>query len=117
MGDVVTQDKPTSKSTAKIVYILYLAGIVFPVTGIIGVVMAYINRGDAPEWLKSHYQLQIRTFWIGALYISIGIILTFFIIGYFVLLFWVIWLIIRCIKGMKSLDLKEAHPDPAGWMF
>lgn len=117
MNEVVAQDKPTTEGTAKIVYILYLVGIVFGITGIIGVVMAYINRSDAPDWLKSHYQFQIRTFWIGALYMFIGVILTLLVIGYFVLLFWVVWLIIRCVKGMKSLDLKETHPNPTGWMF
>jgi len=117
MSEAAMQDKPTTEGTAKIVYILYLAGIIFGVTGIVGVVMAYINRGDAPEWLKSHYQFQIRTFWIGGLYILIGVILAMVIIGYLIILFWVVWLIIRCVKGMKSLDQKEAHPNPTGWMF
>lgn len=117
MNEAVAQEKPTTEGSAKSVYILYLVGIVFGITGIIGVVMAYINRSDAPEWLRSHYQFQIRTFWIGALYMLIGVILAFVLIGYLVLLFWVVWLIVRCVKGMKSLDQKEAHPNPTGWMF
>ena len=117
MNEAVAQEKPSTEGSAKIVYILYLVGIIFGITGIVGVVMAYINRSDAPEWLRSHYQFQIRTFWIGALYMLIGVILAFVIIGYLVLLFWVIWLIVRCVKGMKSLDQKEAHPNPTGWMF
>ena len=36
-----------STSNAKLVYILYLVGILIGVTGIVGVIMAYINRGDA----------------------------------------------------------------------
>ena len=79
--------------------------------------MAYINKGDAPDWLKSHYQFQIRTFWIGALYILLGALLSLVVIGYLILLFWVIWLIVRSVKGMKSLDAKEAHPNPTGWFF
>ncbi len=117
MNETVAQEKPTTEGTAKIVYMLYLIGIIFGATGIIGVVMAYINRGDAPEWLRTHYQFQIRTFWIGALYILIGAILMFVLIGYLVLLFWMVWLIVRCVKGMKSLEQKEAHPNPTGWMF
>lgn len=117
MNEAVAQEKPTTEGSAKIVYILYLVGIIFGIIGIVGVVMAYINRSDAPEWLRSHYQFQIRTFWIGALYMLIGVILAFVIIGYLVLLFWVIWLIVRCVKGMKSLEQKEAHPNPTGWMF
>jgi uncharacterized membrane protein len=117
MTEATAGDKPTTEGTAKIIYILYLAGIVFGITGIVGVVMAYIYRGDAPDWLESHYQFQIRTFWIGALYMLIGVILVFVFIGYLILLFWMVWLIIRCVKGMKALDQKEAHPDPTGWMF
>jgi uncharacterized membrane protein len=117
MNDLIKEGKPTTEGSARIVYILYLVGIIIGLTGIIGVVMAYINKPDAPDWLKSHYQFQIRTFWIGGLYMLIGFILSFVIIGYLVFLFWVVWLVIRSIKGMKSLDMKEAHPNPTGWMF
>ncbi len=118
MSEAVVQDNPKAEKTAKWVYILYLIGLFTGgAPGIIGVIMAYINRGDAPEWLKSHYQFQIRTFWIGGLYLFIGVILVFFIIGYFVILFWVFWLIVRCVKGMKALDRKVAHPNPKGWLF
>ncbi len=117
MNEAVAQEKPTTEGSARLVYILYLVGILLGITGIVGVVMAYINRSDAPEWLQSHYQFQIRTFWIGGLYMLIGAILSFVLVGYLVFLFWMVWLIIRSVKGMKSLDLKEAHPNPTGWMF
>jgi len=113
MNDATTQ----ADGTAKIIYILYLVGVVFGITGLIGVVMAYINRAEAEDWLKSHYQFQIRTFWIGALFLFIGALLSVVLIGYLVILFWVVWLIVRCVKGMKSLDQRQAHPNPTGWMF
>jgi len=111
-----TMDK-TTEGTAKIVYFLYLAGLLFGITGIIGVVMAYINRADAPEWLAKHYQFQIRTFWIGALFIFIGALLSLIVIGYFILLLWIIWLIVRCVKGIKALDSNEPPINPTGWLF
>ena len=117
MTEAIMQDKPGTQGTAKAVYILYLVSIVFAVTGLVGVVMAYINIDDAPDWLKSHYRFQIRTFWIGALYLFIALILIFVLIGYFVLLFWTVWLIVRCVKGIKYLDQNQAHPNPTGWMF
>ena len=107
----------TTEGTAKIVYILYLVGLLLGITGIIGVVMAYINRADAPEWLAKHYQFQIRTFWIGGLYMFIGAVLSVLVIGYFILLFWLVWLIVRCVKGMKALDANEPPANPTGWMF
>ncbi|MBO1896781.1 MULTISPECIES: hypothetical protein [unclassified Shewanella] len=116
MSEVV-ENVPTTKEQAKIVYLLYMVGLLFGITGIIGVVMAYINKGDAPEWLKTHYQFQIRTFWIGAIYIFLGSILSLVIIGWFVLLFWAVWLIIRSLKGMKALELEKPIENPTGWLF
>jgi uncharacterized membrane protein len=116
MSEVV-ENVPTTKEQAKIVYLLYMVGLLFGITGIIGVVMAYINKGDAPEWLKTHYQFQIRTFWIGAIYIFLGSILSLVIIGWFVLLFWAVWLIIRSLKGMKALELEKPIDNPTGWLF
>ncbi|GAB4194963.1 MAG: membrane protein [Wenzhouxiangellaceae bacterium] len=104
-------------NNVRLVYILYLVGIVFGVTGIIGVVIAYVNRSDAPDWLKSHYDFQIRTFWIGALYLFFGVLLALVLIGYLILLFWVIWLCIRCVKGLKYIDQKQPYPDAHTWMF
>ena len=101
-------------STARIVYILYLVGIVFFIASIIGVVMAYVYIGDAPKWIKMHYQFQIRTFWIGVLYALIGVVLILPIFGVISLLIfgllWVVWIIVRCVKGIKLLDRKKFHP-------
>jgi len=117
MTDQVINTSSTNSGSAKLVYILYLAGIVFGITGLIGVIMAYINKSDAPEWLKTHYQFQIRTFWIGFLFLAIGAITSVVLVGWFIILFWVIWLIVRCVKGMKVLDQQQAHPNPTGWFF
>ena len=106
-----------STSNAKLVYILYLVGIMIPITGLIGVVMAYVNLGDASDWLKSHYQFQIRTFWIGLLYMVLGVVLSAVLLGYLILLFWLVWLIIRCVKGLKQLDEGQAVINPTSWMF
>ncbi len=117
MTETANNEKPTTAGTAKTIYILYLVSIVIGITAIVGLIMAYVNREDAPGWLKSHYQFQIRTFWIGALYLMIGVLLSQVIIGLFILLFWLLWLVVRCTRGMKYLDRKEAYPDPKGWML
>jgi uncharacterized membrane protein len=117
MNDVTDNEKPASTGAAKIIYILYLVSIIIGITAIAGLIMAYVNKDDAPGWLKSHYQFQIRTFWIGALYLFIGVLLSQFIIGLFILLFWLLWLIVRCAKGIKYLDQEVAYPAPKGWMF
>lgn len=103
--------------SAKIVYILYLVSLIVGFTAIVGVVMAYIYRATAPAWLQSHYQFQIRTFWIGLLYALIGTLLLVFLVGWLVYMFLVIWWIIRCVKGISMLDKKTAYPNPTSWGF
>ena len=36
---------------------------------------------------------------------------------YFILLFWAIWLIVRCVKGLKALDQQQPPANVAGWLF
>ncbi|NHN37781.1 hypothetical protein G8764_10780 [Pseudomaricurvus alcaniphilus] len=113
----IEANSQSSETMAKIVYVLYLASVVIGVSGIIAVVIAYIHKDEAPPWLQSHYHFQIRTFWIGALYLFFGIILSLAVVGWLLLLFWVVWIVVRCVKGMKCLDAKQAHPDVKGWLF
>ncbi len=117
MSDVVVGEVEKTEKTVKIVYILYLVGIILGITTLIGLIMAYINKKNAPDWLQTHYRFQIRTFWIGFLYSFIGVILSPVVIGYFILLFVLIWLIVRCVKGLKYLGQKEPYPNPTTWLF
>ena len=123
MSDDMTPDvideikgKSTSKM-AQIVYILYLVAIIFPITNLVGVIMAYINKGDSPEWIQTHYQFQIRTFWIAFLIGIIGAFTAAFGVGVLVLLGLLIWYVVRCVKGMKYLDQKIPVPDPKTWIW
>ena len=117
MNDMIENEKPSTEGVARIIYILYLVSLVLPVTAIVGIVLAYIYIDDAPDWLKTHYRFQIRTFWIGALYMIVGVALSFIVISYVVLLFCLIWLIVRCAKGLKYLGQSVPHPAPSDWLL
>ena len=106
-----------SGSVANAIYILYLVSLAFGLTGIIGVVIAYVNQAGAPAWLASHYRFQIRTFWIGLLLALIGGLLTLILIGWLLLIGLVVWLILRCVKGMSYLGRGQPVPDAATWMI
>lgn len=106
------------RNNTKLIYILYLVGLAFGVTAIIAVVMAYINKDDAmPDWMRSHYEFLISTFWKGMLILVVGVITSMILVGVLLLVFFYVWVIIRCVKGMKRLDMSEAQPIPNGWMF
>ena len=108
---------PGEGETAKIVYILYLVSLIFGVTSIIGLVMAYVYRADAPEWIKTHYRFQIRTFWIGVLYAFLSLLTAIIIVGLFFAVFTFVWWIVRCVKGLKLLAQGAAYENPATWLW
>ncbi|MHA7774326.1 DUF4870 family protein [Roseibium sp. M-1] len=115
-SDVSGYMEPGSKNVT-LIYILYLASILVGITSLVGVIFAYLNRGKGVAWADTHYTYQIRTFWIGILFSLIGLVLTFVLIGILVLIAVLIWMIIRCIKGMQLAGRGEPIPNPETWMF
>ena len=103
--------------TTKLIYILMLVGTLLPMTAVIALIMAYIYQDDAPDWMQTHYRFLIRTFWIGLLYLCIGAFTYLIVIGKLVMAFAVIWIIVRCIKGLNWLDRQQAVPNPDTWWF
>lgn len=113
----VTRRMPSEGETAQIVYILYLASLAVGITAIIGLVIAYLNRAEAPQWLKTHYRFQIRTFWIGLLFGFINLLTAFILIGLLGFLLLLIWWIVRCVKGLKYLAQGQPYENAATWLW
>jgi uncharacterized membrane protein len=112
------QPAVTSTQLALIVYILYLVAYVVGVTSIIGVIIAHIQVGTTTDpMLASHYRFQIRTFWIGVLYLIVGCLLLIVVVGFLVLAWWFIWSLVRNIKGLLLLNENRPIADPGSWMF
>ena len=108
----------SNSQLALIVYILYLAGyLTGGLTSVIGVIVAHVQVGNADPLLASHYRFQIRTFWIGLLYIVVGCILVWVLIGFLVLLWWFVWSLVRNIKGILALNENRPIADPGSWLF
>src|ERR1700677_2381022 len=90
----LSQNQPSEPVVSEIglafaVYVLYcIAYVTGGLSSVIGVIIAHAKVGDAEPMLKTHYQWQIRTFWIGLLYLVAGTILCFIVIGIFVLMWW-----------------------------
>jgi len=112
-----TAAQTASGETAKIIYILYLVGIAVGVTALVGVIMAYVNKDTAPDWLKTHYQYQIRTFWISLLYSFVSILLCFILIGFALIVVALVWWIIHCVKGLQALEKRAPIADVSAWGF
>ena len=120
---VVTPSEPVVETKQRsmmpnVVYALYLLNLVTGgLSGILGVILAYVFNGDATDLEKNHYRYAIRTFWIGLLYALIAIPLMFIMIG-FVLAFLVgVWMVIRCIIGLRAYNSGKEIKNVTTWMF
>lgn len=100
---------------AQLVYGLYLVSFVVGISGIIGLVIAYMNRGKGPAWVDTHYTWAIRTFWIGLLYALVSSILTIFFFGLILLFATAIWIVVRCVIGLQKVSANQPIERPASW--
>jgi uncharacterized membrane protein len=102
---------------ALVVYVLYCVGYFTAISALIGVIIAYVKVDEPDAALRSHSQFQIRTFWIGLLYLAIGIPLCFALIGVPILIWWFVWSLIRSIRGIMSLNDHKPIANPRSWLF
>ncbi len=127
-----------------IVATLYLLNIFLGFSVFIGLILAYIWRGEAETqpWERTHYTYLIRTFWIG--FAAFVAFIVMFIAMIFVLgaaeaeagggpasasaiiamiagmgLFFLtaIWFCIRSILSMVKSGNRQPMPNPASWLF
>ena len=106
------QNNKGDRTMALIVYVLYALGFFTGITAVIGVVLAYVQRRDAPAWLQSHHTYQIYTFWIGLAAMILGSLLSMVVIGLFVLFAWFIWAVVRIVIGLSELHKSRPIPNP-----
>jgi uncharacterized membrane protein len=107
----------SDNALALVVYVLYCVGHFTVISALIGVIIAHIKVHDTDPVLRSHYQFQIRTFWIGLLYLAIGFPLCLVLIGFPVLAWWLLWSLIRIIKGTVLVNEHKPIADPGSWLF
>ena len=121
--DMAPAPRPTNgwlepgPTNAQVIYALYLLSFVIGVTALIGIVIAYINRGKASGWIETHYTWAIRTFWIGLLGGFVSLLLMIVGIGFLLALAVAIWVIVRCIVGLQAVGRGEAIKNPQSWML
>lgn len=111
MGEVqmevmaTTDAEKSAKTLTVVIYALYAASFLLGITAIVAIVINYVKRGDvAGTFLESHFRWQIRTFWFGLLWGVLGAIASLVIVGWFVLVANVVWIIYRIAKGWLRLN-------------
>jgi uncharacterized membrane protein len=99
------------------VYVLYGVGFFTGISALIGVIIAHVKVDDADPVLRSHYRFQIRTFWIGLLYLVIGIPLCVVLIGIPILIWSFVWSLVRIVKGILLINENKPIANPGSWLF
>jgi len=95
-----------------IISLLYLGSFITGITGLVGIVLAYVWRDEAPEWAKSHHTYLIRTFWFGLLGSVIGGILAVILIGIPIIIAVAVWVAVRSVMSLVKAQKQEPMPNP-----
>lgn len=119
-----------------VVYGLYVFGAMsMLLTVIIGLVIAYANRGTAGPRMDTHYRFLIQTFWKTIWWVVIGIVvailgavltatiilapigLPMVVIGLGAAALVGVWFYVRCVVGILYLLQDEPYPRPDAWLI
>lgn len=97
-----------------IISLLYLASFLTAITGLVGLVLAYVWKAEPHEpWAASHYSFHIRTFWYGVAGGLICAILSLILIGLLGFVALAVWVVVRTVLALLRSQRREAIPDPA----
>jgi uncharacterized membrane protein len=96
-----------------IISLLYLASFITGITGIIGVVLAFVWKGEAHEpWEATHYTYLINTFWIGLAGSVLGFLLMIVLIGFLIWMATAALVIVRIVLSLVAAQRRTAMPNP-----
>ena len=105
------------KNATILVYVLYLANFVVPFLSIVGVIIAYARKDQAPAGPRTHFIYQIRTFWLSLLYALIVGLLCFVFIGFLLIPVLALWVGARSIVGLMRASEDRPIDNPQSWVL
>jgi uncharacterized membrane protein len=115
-SDGVSMMMGPTRANVQALHIMMIAGILTGgTTALIAVIFAHVNRSAAPDWLQTHYDAVIRTFWVGVLCMFLSFLLMFVLIGMFTMLATFLWWMIRSIQGVVMVSRNEPVGNPQSW--
>lgn len=106
----MSEAEEKAKGLALIVYVLQAIG--FFTGGLLwiaGVIVNYVKRSEVQgTWVASHFDWQIKTFWVSLIVGIIGWFSMIILIGFLILPLLLVWCVYRVVKGWLALnDRKE----------
>lgn len=99
-----------AKTSALIGYGLMILGMFTGIFWLIGAIWVMVKREDARGTLfEDHYTNIMSTFWWVLAWSVVGVILAFFVVGYFVLFAVWVWSIYRIINGLAKVTANKSY--------
>ena len=100
-----------------IISLLYLGSFITGITGLVGVILAFVWRGEPQaEWERSHYQYLINTFWIGFIGSIVSVLLMVVLIGFLLIFAVVVLVVVRSVLSLINAQKQVAMPNPGTWL-
>ena len=117
-NDIIQHNAPAPdnlRTYSMIVYGLYAASLVVGITLLVGVIMAYVKRGEMQGTVfYNHMQYLIKTFWVSLIGFFIGGLTLALAVGGLSLIVVSVWFVYRVVAGF--IKLYERKPVSAeGW--
>ncbi|TXG85556.1 MAG: hypothetical protein E6R12_00425 [Sphingomonadales bacterium] len=101
-----------------IVGLLYAGSYLTGLSGLIGLVLAYVWKGEPHEpWEATHYTYLIRSFWIGLAAIIVGVFTMLIGIGFLLLGGAGIWFLVRLVLSLVNAQKRQPMPNPETYLF
>ncbi|NVJ98544.1 MAG: DUF4870 domain-containing protein [Alphaproteobacteria bacterium] len=121
MTDTQTPHQPEpnkDRRTVVLVYILLLIGLFTGgLASIAAAVVAHSKSGTLDPVYESHLTYQIRTFWFGIAMGIVGTLLMIVLIGWIILIWVLIWTLVRCIKGFTAANDEQPITNPQTFLW
>jgi len=92
-------------------------------TGVLALIISTFAEDKAPDWIRTHYEFQKRTFWVGIAPVLVtGLSMTVFsrllpgpVIAAFIVLS-LVFVAGRCVMGFNHLLYSRPYPNPKTWV-
>lgn len=99
------QDRAHFRLTT-VIYALYALGFLTGgFTWLIAIIVNYVKKEDvAHSWVASHFRWQIRTFWFGLFWNTLGVLVGVIGVGFIIMTAAAVWIIYRITKGWLRLN-------------
>ena len=100
-----------------IVSLLYLSSFFLGITALVGVVLAYVWRGEPhSDWEDTHFRYLIRTFWIALIGSVVSILLLILLVGFLLWIAVAVLVVVRCVLSLINAQKQVAMPSPDTWL-